>query len=368
MPNPRRRVTMPRKGRALLALGLAAAVAVLCLAFWGGQHQSQSRPLTPISSTADWQLGYGEVFQTETYLWLTDHEMLHFGQSTLGGGQQALSYDTRNHADTPEPGLNAVQAGHVISASPDGQWVLWNTQKYNNSAPGMAATHRADGKTIRWPHIQTDRSEGFWLPDSRRWVGIVYVPTGKILRGHPVYKKRLAVYCVDHPGFQAYTIPGDNGGSRILGFNTQGHVILDNSFEGWGGPPGQSQPPLSLMEVSLASPHPTARPLQVPQPQVPPGQTSAILLSPQGDRLLWSSFSVRPSTLLGWLSSWTRHSFSRGTTSLDIWTCHLDGSPPQHIGTWSGQQISFPSAVRWNPDGRHISFTLRGTICSVPVD
>lgn len=351
-----------------IALGLAAVIAVFCLAFWRNPHQTRPRSLTSITSTANWQSGYSYFFSTEPYMWLTDHELLHFGQSTPGGGQQAFSFDARGHADTPVPGLNAVQAGHVVAPSPDGQWVLWDMRKYNNSAPGMAATRRTDGRTVRWPKIQMDSDAGFWLPDSRRWIGVTYVRTGKFVRGLPVAERRLVVYSVDHPGFRSYRIPSENGTDQMLGVNTEGHVILDNSYHGWGGPSGQPQPPLSLVEVSLNPLLPTARPFQVPQPQTPPGQASNILLSPQGDRLIWSSFSIKPSTIIGWLSSWTRHSFTRGTTSLDIWACRLDGSPPQHIGTWSGQQISFPSAVRWNPDGKHISFTLRGVLYSVPVD
>ena len=356
-----------RKRPVQLALGLVAVAVVLCLALWGSQKRSQPHPLISITSTANWQEGYGFVFPTEPYLWLNDHELFHFNGETMHGFQGA-AFDTRTHADTPELGLTVVQQGHVISASPDGQWVLWDTRKYNNSVPGMAATRRTDGKTVRWPGLQTDRDEGFWLPDSRRWIGITFLPTGKVIRRRPVYQKRLVVYSVDHPGFQSYPVLGDNGGTRILGFDAQGHVILDNSYEGWGGSPGQAPPPLSLVDISLNTHPPTARPFQVPQPQTPPGQASNILLSPQGDRLIWSSFSIRPSTIIGWLSSWTRHSFTRGTTSLDIWTCRMDGRLPQHLGTWSGQQVSFPSAVRWNPDGKHISFTMRGILYSVPVD
>ena len=357
-----------RKRFRLIAFGLAAVVGGFCLAFWGSPHQSRLRPLTPITSTAGWQSGYGYFFSTEPYMWLTDHEILHFVQSTPGGGQQAFSFDTRGHTDISVPGLNAVQAGHIIAPSPDGQWVLWDMRKYNNSAPGMAATRRADGRTIFWPKIQMDSDAGFWLPDSRRWIGDTYIPTGKFIRGRPVAEKRFVVYNVDRPGFQSYRIPGGNGVDRILGVNTEGHVILDESYHGWGGPPGQPQPPLSLVEVSLDTPIPTARPLQVPQPQTPPGEASNILLSPQGDRLIWSSSSIRPSTIVGWLSSWTRHSFTRGTISLDVWVCRMDGTPPQHLGTWSGQQVSFPSAVRWNPDGKHLSFTMQGILYSVPVD
>ncbi len=316
-------------------LGLAAVAAVLGLAFWGNRKQSPPHRMTPISSIADWQEGYGYVFSTQPYLWLTDHEVFHFNGDTMRG-LQADAYDTRTHTETMYPGLSVVQSGHVISASPDGQWVLWDTQKFSNSPPGMAVTHRKDGKTVRWP-LQTDRSEGCWLPDNRHWAAITSIVPGWLGNSKPQYDTTVSIFCVDHPGIQKYHVRTTVSPGYILGANPQGHLILNASFSGWGTP-GQATPPLSLLEVSLNTNPPAVNAFQVPQPQTPPSQPVNVLLSPQGDRLLWSTFSIKPSTLVGWLSLWTHHMVAGGTESLDVWVCRLDGSPSQHVGTWSGRR------------------------------
>jgi hypothetical protein len=353
-----------RKRSFLIVLGLSVLLLFLVTIFYQPHKSVMVSHATPIISLQNWTGGYGEVFSNEPYLWLTDHELLHFHSNNFG--VQSATFDTLKKTESSVPGLVAVYRGHAVSASPDGQWVLWNTQQYENSAPGFAATRRADGKTIRWPNFQMDRSEGFWLPDSRHWIGITLVPTGQMMHGHPVGSTRFAIFDVNHPGFQSYPIASDTGGSRILGVNTQGHVILDNSSSQAGF--GQSSPPLSLSEVTLISPQPTAHPFSVIQPQTPPGESAYIFLSPQGDRLLWVNFSSRPSSIISWLSLWTRHSFVGGTESLDVWVLPLNGSASRHVGTWNSRQLSFGPAVRWNPDGKHISISLNDTLCSVPVN
>ncbi len=341
---------MMRKRSLQIALGLAVAGAVFCLAFWDGQKQYQSRRITPLVSVGGWQRGYGDVLSGEPYLWLTDHELLHFENTPRG--TEAFSYDTQTHKDVPEPRLNAVQAGRVASASPDGQWVLWHTQKDNvlwhtqrdNRPPASwAATRRRDGKTVRWPNSQ----KGFWLPDSRRWMG-------------------LDLHDVDHPGLRLplCSDPGSWLMGDVLGVNTRGHVIV-SFFSDLEERPGQPAFPLSLAEVSLTCPRATGRRLSVPHPRA--GLDCSILLSPQGDRLLWINVSQESSATDEWLSSWTGNWYE-STMSLDVWVCHLDGTPPKHVGTWRGRKTSYPASVRWNPDGRHVSFTLEDTLYSVPVD
>lgn len=361
-----------RKPSARTALGLAAVAAVLCLAFWGSRKQSPFYPATPISSTADWHLEHGNVFSynipsNEPYLWLTDHEVFHF-KGDKRHGFRPVSFNTRTQTEQPEPGLTAVQKGYVISASPDGQWVLWNTTKNKTFVPGMAATRRADGKTIR-RIFQIDHSEGIWLPDSRRWVGIVSVPTGKISHGSHVSKNRIAVFSVDRPGMQTFSMPANRNAIWILGVDMQGHVIQCNSC--WGGLPGK---PFALVESALDPLHPTMRQFQVPQPQMPLGATNLTTLSPQGDRLLWSNVSeippVKHAGIIGWLYSQMHHSAADlyGTKALDIWVSRLDGSVPIHIGTWPTQDLtSVAPVVQWNPDGKHVSMIIDQILYSVPV-
>lgn len=301
---------MTRK-RGIVAGLLALAVAgVIFLAFQGGSWHTQPPP-QKLASTERWQLGYSDAYTGGSYLWLDSHEVAYFQGDSMRG-YQVSALDTQTQTSHPEPGLNWVQQGRILGASPDGQWVLWDMQLYSNSKPGIAATRRTDGKTVRWPGLGFDWSECFWMPDSRHWVGVSGFDTGKTIGSHHVYAQHFAVYSVDHPGAQTYGLPDvrsrlttwqngaptttllppapPSGGlftGRILGVTPQGHLISYEPIETVGLSPG-AVPSLSLSDITLSLPKPTARTFQVVLPQVPQANAVNMALSPQGDRLLWT--------------------------------------------------------------------------------
>lgn len=379
---------MAQKRRFVWGLLALAGAGAVFLSFQGGPDTS-SPPLQKIAPTQDWQLGYASVFDTDPYGWLDSHEIIFFGGDSMRGYQPTV-LDTQTQTSHPEPGLNAVQQGHFITASPDGQWVLWNMQTFSTSKPGMAATRRSDGKTVRWPGLQTDRSTGFWLPDSRRWVSMMPVNTGKMIGKSHVYADKFVVYSVDHPSVQTYGLPDvrtttswwENGAVKtvlsapappegghfqgdILGTTPQGHMIIARGSPEAQGPPGGTPPPFSLSEMTLSSTNPVTRDFQITLPQASPSNYGRIALSPQGDRLLWTCFSNRPASLQAWFDKLVHHAYSGATESLDVWICPLNEKPPRHLGTWSGSRLG---NCRWNPDGRHLSFVKDQALYQVSTD
>lgn len=344
---------MIRKRTAGIVLTIAAGAAV-CLAVW---NTSRTPPVQVIrvGPVVQYSSGYTNGFRTDPYLWLNAHEILHFNND-YSIQYPITTYDMTTHQEQTATGLAGVLEGCAISASPDGQWVLCNTQRFNTSPPGMSAIRRSDGKIVRWPRLQTWGSAGFWMPDSRHWLCVTDVATGKTIGGRPISENRLVIYDVNHPGYKSFAIPGNTGMNNILGVTPQGKVIFDDSPPIWGSPAGQPEPPLSILEVLLDKPQPTVRTVQVQVPKTPASYAARVLLSPQGDRLLWSCYTSRPNTLASWISFWTRKFYVGGTGSQDIWTCPLNGNAPHHVGTWSGPHIGF--TVAWNPDGKHASMTM----------
>ena len=354
---------MLRKRTTGFVITFAGVAAAVWLAVWNS-GKPQFAEATRIASVEDWRVAGGDMSQAGPYLWLTPHEIFHFTPGIPGDWDRADVLDTRTGRDQSAPGLVHIEGGHSFAASPDGQWVLWDTQTYSNSPPGMAATRRADGKTVRWPHLQTNWGDGFWMPDSNRWVGVNYLPTGKTSNNRPVREKRIVIYNVNRPGFQSFAIPGDAGSEDILGVTPQGTVIFNDSPGDWGSSVAQAQPPISLHEVSLNGARPTARICSVQVPKTPPGNSYRVSLSPQGDRLLWTCFSTKPNLFFGWFSHLTHRSFGGAVESLDIWTCPLDGTAPSHLGTWSSPRMDFTAC--WNPDGKHVSMTMNNGLYSIP--
>ncbi len=353
---------MTRKRAAGLALTVAAVTAALWLGLRGGGNQVSAASTTRITSVKGWAPP-PFVFWGEPYLWLNTHEILHF-QGDQQRGFSAVSYDTKTQTEQPEPAFSGVQTGHVISASPDGKWVLWDTHQSDDPPIVMAATRRSDGKTIRWRYIQPGGDAGFWLPNSRRWVDIADIAIGKVVHGHRVLGRRLVVYSVDQPGSQSFAIPGDTGTEHILGVTSQGKIILTNSFGERAGRTGQPASVLPLREIFINGLRATARTVPVPLPASPPTSGSMFYLSPQGDRMLWSSLSFKPPSLLSRVRGLLRHTAPYGMDAKDVWVCHLNGSAPTHLGTWSSSDMGDFS---WNPDGKHLSLSMQSNLYSVPM-
>ena len=387
-------MTEKQKGAATLILVLVIALAWLSVRLYQGSGSLDR--LTRIVSLQHWQLGNPQpnapVFavtdmpSAAPYLWLTRHELLHFS----GDSAQSLKgtvYDTDTKQDQPAPGLVAIQPPPqtINLASPDGEWLLSSAPKeqpmvdpnglrYMMQLASLRAVRRADGKTDYYPD-GPDLSAACWLPDSRHWITIFSTSQSLAAQSKPIVTHPkstagsgspgraaaalvLAVVNVDPPGVRRVTL-AKMGAYRIMGVAAPDKVILsaDSPAAYLNPPEGVVQPPLPFVEVSLASPQAPARKFSVAFPQTPPGGSSTILLSSTGDNFLWICLSAQPS-LLSWGSS------APERKSADVWVSPTNGGSPRHLGTWSGSQIG---NFQWNPDGRHISFSLENILYSLPV-
>ena len=346
-----------------LALAVSAAAA-LWLGLRGGGSSQPASQMIRIAVVNGWSPAPPFVFYGEPYLWLNRHEILHFrGSQPLGFS--AVSYDTLTQTEKPEPTLSALQTGHVLSASPDGQWVLWDTQQGDDPPTVMAATRRSDGKTVRWRFVLHSTSAGFWLPDSRRWAGFADVSTGQVAHGRRVLARRLVVYSIDRPEVRPHVLPGDTGAEYVMGVTPQGKIILTESFAERRRPSGQNAALLPLREVSISGLRAAVRPVAVSLPAFPASAAvSRFYLSPQGDRLLWSCLSFQPPTFLSRARGLLHRTAASGMDRKEVWVCRLDGSAPTRLGIWTSSDIG---DFAWNPDGRHVSVTIQNKLYSVSV-
>jgi hypothetical protein len=354
---------MTRKWNAGLGLMIAAVAAALWLGLRASGSQTTTPQTTKIASLKGWSPASLASFSNEWYLWLNNHEMLHF-RGDQRHGFSAVSYNTKTRKEQPEPNLSRLQKGYLFSASPDGQWILWDTRPYDNPPKVMAATRRADGKTIYWHSIQYQMRGCFWLPDSRRWVNIADVSTGQVKNGQRVLARRLVIHSLDHPGFQAYAIPNATGNEDLMGVTSQGKSIVTDALVVSSGEAGQAPSTALLSEISMIDSRATARSILVPFPALPPRAGGTFSLSPEGDRLLFSSVTTLPPSLLSRGKGSLHRPAPAGMTAKDIWICHLDGSAPAYLGRWASSDMWY---FLWNPDGRHITLHMHRTLYSVPV-
>ncbi len=395
-------MTEKQKGAATLVLALIIALAWLSVRLYRGSGSLDR--LTRIVSLQHWQLStqpndpvsaLTSMPSAAPYLWLTRHELLHFSGGSAPGLKAAV-YDTDTKQDQPAPGLSALQPSPqmVNLASPDGKWLLssvpkelpmvvpkelrYNGSQYMEVLASLCAVRRADGKTLWYPDIPGGIPSFRWMPDSRHWMtdlgrGLALaasrkppVPSAGPMRslgGRPGYiaarpALRLAVVGIDPPSVRYISLT-NMGSYKIIGAAAPDKVILSacDPTTYLNPPEGVVQPPLPFVEVSLASPQALARKFSVAFPQTPTGGSSAILLSPAGDNFLWICLSAQPS-----LINWRRSAPERKSADFSVFP--TNGGSPRHLGTWSGSQIG---NFQWNPDSRHISFSLENVLYSLPI-
>ena len=174
-----------RKRFILIVLGLSVLLLFLITIFYQAHESGIVSRATPIISLQNWTGGYGEVFSNEPYLWLTDHELLHFNSNNFG--VQSAAFDTLKKTDSSVPGLVAVYRGHAVSAHRmvNGCFgILSNTRTRRRASPQLAerTAKLFAGRISKWIEAKV-----FWLPDSRHWIGITLVPTGQMMHGHPYW-------------------------------------------------------------------------------------------------------------------------------------------------------------------------------------
>ncbi len=387
-------MTEKQKGAATLVFTLMIALAWLSVRLYRGSGPVGQ--LTRIVSLQHWQLGKPQpnvpalgltnMPSAAPYVWLTRHELLHFGGPVQN--LKAAVYDTETKQDHSAPGLAALQPSPqmINIASPDGEWLLSETPKEQQMAgpnglrymvpmASFCAIRCVDGKVIHYPDILGGDCFGYWMPDSRHWITLnrnqfwdisskrPHVPhagfgSGRGSPGGVSSALHLAVVGIDPPDVR-YISLANMGAYKIIGAAAPDKVVLSayDPATYLNPPVGAIQPPLSFVEVSLASPQSQVRKFSVAFPQTPSGGSSALLLSPAGDSLLWTCISAQPS-LLNWGSSVPERK------SVDSWVFPINGGSSHHIGVWSGSQTG---DFQWNPDGRHISFSLENILYSVPV-
>jgi hypothetical protein len=95
---------------------------------------------------------------------------------------------------------------------------------------------------------------------------------------------------------------------------------------------------------------------------------TSLALSPQGDRLALALLFTRP-LLVYPLSRWLNQQ-PIPQDAFAIWTCRVDGSDLHPIGpelSYHGGQAP-PTALRWLPDGKEVSFLCNSALYTLPAD
>jgi hypothetical protein len=349
-----------RPGR-LIAIALCAIIAVL---LWRSlpQERQLMQIATPIMSTADFRPRTGNWDELIPYYWLSDHELGYFVNDAADAHRTLIVHNlaTGKMDRRFTASINDLPWGEASLMSPDGKRLLW--LHGSTSVKRRPVVYALDGSSvISMPAIRGD--ELTWTSDSRS----LAKPESNTGQGG------LELLRPEDGSVRPISIAGARV-RQLLGFTSQGHAIIATDGVGFEhtfyrsqqGPSGSS-PSIQLAEYDLAAPSQPVRRVTIPMPA--DAEYGHIILSPQGDRLLWSMFARQAMPLQEWL----HRLFPSYKPSLNLvirWqVSRLDGSDMHEIGMIrvSRRNGSY-SNPRWLPDGKRISFIHNNTLYTVPAD
>lgn len=331
---------------AILALILAA---LYSLSLWRPRTLLERATRVPVAPAEDgfdaWQTDRALlVFQPISHE--SDHWQIARIEASTGLKSALLPY-SRDFAAQTRSGF------HSASVSPDGRWMLLSlSTRQPGGDPDTLFVSEIDGpRRYRWPTSGTI-NQIQWFPDSRRWIAWKQVAPGR---------QSGALYSLEKPGEPGESIPAP--GLPILGLTRDGQAVTTNFMH--IGSMWNSPVDLYLWDILDGK---VFRKTTVPMP--PDHSLNDLLLSPQGDRLLWITTRTHYPPGGNWmrrfLSYATAYFYPRATMIVSV--SSNDGSGRREIAHDERTGQSTPIGFHWLPDGKRIGFHTGEDLWTVPVD
>lgn len=342
--------------------GVFAALAVVTLAILAFVL-TREHPLTEraarISNIAD-------------YCWINDQELLWFTPELSRASRIHLQTHKQDYLENfndyvntfrDKSGKSAVGPISHASISPNGKRLLCQLKTgqtdYYTEELRTCIVDLDDGHlhVFRNPE-RYNRGDPVWMPDSRRWLEY----TSEQVYSGPV-SSDLSLYSLDAPERKVGPLPIPPGMRSLLG------VSPDYRMIGCSLPPGVDQPMLGLFEVGL---YPNPLKERKCTQNAPAGWFFRdAVLSPQGDRVVCLLTTARQSELLAFFAriAPSRVKLGKPSRLFQIRICRTDGRQIQEVGVedTGPDGTAAVNNLQWSPDGKKLSFVLKGSLYIVPL-
>ena len=165
------------------------------------------------------------------------------------------------------------------------------------------------------------------------------------------------------------TIIGATSDHRLYGANLQ---TSDTTATTSAEPKDRERPPFidCVVQGILENPTPAAR-FRIHAPRV--GKVNELLVSPQGDRLVWAiRYTREPYSWVAWAAKNIKFTtpYTQSCPALSVWTTDIHGGHPHHIGEEAvvpdasgavplGTLINeLPANFAWSADAKEIQFSF----------
>jgi hypothetical protein len=313
-------------------------------------------------------------------VWLSDHHLLLLAE----GRDKEWPNDSKWTADLVDTNVGArvpvPRLSHVLSeitgdpdevqVSPDHQWLLWHSRQTGDGWGTAVAAKRDGTRSCSW---DADRHSNLYWIDNTHWVEDerTHFPEGHERGSYGAEVRRLVLYNVEVPQKKLkvleHTPPARELQRRI---DSVYRPTFDCRYEGYQTPTQISY--LTIREQS-SSGNDEEHPLRSFRVTLPTEVYAASMtVSPQRQRVAYQLEFHRSSAF----ARLRHHFFSTYQVTeqkeIGLWTSRLDGSQMQEIG-----HIEIPphadiasqiEDLRWLPDEKHVSFTFKNALYTVPVE
>jgi len=279
-------------------------------------------------------------------LWLNDNQgiVAVHGPGHLAPGR--TEFDLGTSKQLTVPGLAPTNYGELLTASPNGKWVLWCEYIRGSGKWSVFVTRLSDGKTIKLPE-QTNRLAVCWLRDNRHIVLVDDVDAGiDQYTGRHYYVPGITILDTLTRSVVNKKVQGITDDIQIVREDVSGDLIM-SGYPSW---PCSTLSSVTLYRLNLHAKILNVNFLNVPVPTVPGSQDFCFIVAPNADRIIWHFTSY------SWAFMFMN--FRHGPLSIydDFYVTNLDGSGVRKIGHLSNGGTFGTMAV--SPDGDKIAIQL----------
>lgn len=236
----------------------------------------------------------------------------------------------RRRLASPPP-HQEITATWGVSVSPDGKWMLWPTMRYDPISGGrfpetLWSAMPLDGKRfVQRPRVADSISgRGLaWLPDSSGWVEVCV--TNRASNGWQ-NGVTLRVCSLNSGVVKKIDVPQAKNANKTFAVTKAGESIIGCDAA------GLTLVSVPLVKLGAVRSHTVATPAQFNKMQF----IARSLLSPRGDRIVWSFHDT-------------------ATATVSLWLSDINGKKFEPIAP--DMQLTSAQArnLRWTPDGKALS-------------
>ena len=349
VPQPKARGTRRRAA----AFVIAAVIVALGAGAWSLTHEPQL-----IDHAA-------RVSNVTSYAWINDHELLW----AMPRSAHLARIDLRTHDQRLLDAANATADAKT-----------WTDMRLRSVAPGgnrslSMVTVPLPDKYIGDPYPRNilaelnggarDTDTGIspvWFPDGRRWIALGSAERNWYRDEEP--PQGIWLYSADAPNQRVGPLPAPKSVKQLLGVAPDYRLVMTDL------PIGIDQPSVTVWQRGI---YPNDAAERQAILTAPSGWFfRAAALSPSGNRIAWLLTSQRIPPLLAFVGR-LLPTFVKNVSpsrTYQIRTTTLDGRDAREIGfqTAGTANLGSISDLKWNPDGKRVSFVYGDNLYIVPAN